>query len=197
MIEEKIYEENPQYEQRKTLFELFKDGETDIVFVGDSITEKCEWQEFYKDKVVCNRGIGSDMSEGVLNRLETVVDLNPKKIFIMIGINDLGKEINSDKTMANYQEIIHTLKKLLPESEIYIESILPVEKISSIKNEDVQKLNTKIKALSEQENLEYINLYDLMVDETNHLKDDYSVDGVHLTGEAYQIWIDAISEYAK
>ncbi len=47
--------------------------ETDIIFLGDSITLQGDFGEFFSDKRVPNRGIGNDTSEGVLNRLDEVV----------------------------------------------------------------------------------------------------------------------------
>jgi lysophospholipase L1-like esterase len=62
-----------------------------IVFLGDSITDFFRVNEFFPGVYVINRGISGDTTDGVLNRLaESVYELSPSKIFLMIGTNDLG-----------------------------------------------------------------------------------------------------------
>ena len=75
------YTDNASYIQRSTQFELMPERNTDIVFLGDSITARFEWQEYFSDLTVANRGIDSDVTEGVLNRLDTVENQHPKKSF--------------------------------------------------------------------------------------------------------------------
>jgi len=98
------YTDNASYIQRKTQFELMPERNTDIVFLGDSITARFEWQEYFSDLTVTNRGIDSDVTEGVLNRLDTVENQHPEKIFLMIGINDIMHKLPPDVSMQNYKK---------------------------------------------------------------------------------------------
>ena len=77
------YESNASYIQRSTQFDMLPVQDTDIVFVGDSITARFEWDEYFTEYTVANRGIDSDVTEGVLNRLDTIVSQTPEKIFLM------------------------------------------------------------------------------------------------------------------
>lgn len=63
-----------------------------IVFLGDSITEKIDWHELFHNSHydILNRGIGSDTISGVINRINTIINLKPSKVFLMIGINDIA-----------------------------------------------------------------------------------------------------------
>lgn len=191
------YEDNAQYIQRESMFEMCPVRKAHIVFIGDSITARGEWQEFFPDKVVLNRGIDSDVTEGVLNRLPVIIRTQPEKIFIMIGINDLRQGISSSATLDYYEQILETLTTALPDCEIYVQSILPVHSSTGIANKDVQALNTSIQALAAKHGITYIDLYSLLADENNDLPVAYSIDGVHMTGDAYQIWIDALMPYVQ
>lgn len=191
------YGDNAQYIQRESMFEISPATKADIIFVGDSITARGEWQEFFPDKVVLNRGIDSDVTEGVYNRLSVIIEAKPEKIFLMIGINDLRQNIPTETTVDYYEKTLDTLQASLPDCEIYVQSVLPVNSSTGIPNTQVQTLNVAIKELADSRNLIYIDLYSLLVDETNDLPSVYSVDGVHMTGEAYEIWLDALKEYAK
>lgn len=187
------YLDNAQYTQRETLFESSPVKKADIVFVGDSITARGEWQEFYPDKVVLNRGIDSDITEGVLNRLDVIIKTSPDEIYLMIGINDLRQHITHEASVSNYEKILQKLTQSLPNCTIYVQSILPVRSTTGIANTDVQALNADIKTLADSYGLTYVDLYSLLVDENNDLPEVYSVDGVHMTGDGYQIWLDALT----
>ena len=187
------YTDNASYVQRKTQFEMLPDRDTDVVFLGDSITARFEWQEYFRDLTVANRGIDSDVCEGAANRLDTVIGQNPDKIFIMIGINDIRQQIPSDVTIRYYEQMIHSLQDALPACRIYLQSVLPVNSSTGIDNTQVQALNEKIKELAEANSLTYIDLYSKVVTKDNDFTD--TCDGVHPTGEGYLIWMQAISKY--
>lgn len=187
------YTDNASYIQRKTQFEMLPARDTDIVFLGDSITARFEWQEYFSDLSVSNRGIDSDVCEGVANRLDTVISQSPDKIFIMIGINDIRQQIAPEVTMQYYSDIIDTLRAALPASRIYLQSVLPVSRSAGIDNVQVQALNEKIKELAEANSLTYIDLYSKLVTDDNDFT--YTRDGVHPTGEGYRIWMEEITGY--
>lgn len=189
------YKGNAQYTQRQTLFESLPLEDADVIFMGDSITARCEWQEFYPDRKVLNRGIDSDVTEGVLNRLDVVEVARPEKIFLMIGINDIRQKIPLTTTTGHYEQILLKLKEQLPDTEIYIQSVLPIGDNTGMSNEDVTALNEQLEKLALANNCTYIDLYSLFIDETGYLPDDYSLDGVHLTGKGYSLWIEEINPY--
>lgn len=187
------YKKNAQYTQRQTLFEALPVKQADIIFAGDSITARCEWQEFFPDETVLNRGIDSDVSEGLLNRLAVIIDAHPKKLYLMIGINDIRQKIPLTTTITNYETIIQTLQEALPDSTIYVQSILPVGKNTGMDVTEILKTNEELKTLSKKYHLTYIDIHSLLEDENHFLPETYSIDGVHLTGDGYRIWINAIN----
>lgn len=188
------YKNNAQYTQRQSLFEVAPKETADLVFVGDSITARGEWQEFFPDQKVLNRGIDSDVTEGVLNRLDVIINASPKQIFLMIGINDIRQNIPQATSLAHYEEIIKHLKEALPDTELYIQSILPIGANTGMSNKDVEAFNQELEKLALEYNLTYIDLYSKFLDHTGFLPTSYSIDGVHLTGEGYTIWIDEIKK---
>lgn len=186
---------NPQYQMRGSMFEFIPDSHTDVVFVGDSITQNCNWNEFFLSYSIKNRGIGSDTTKGVLERIDDVIRLKPVKVFLMIGVNDVRYGVDNDEVINNYKELFNVLRKSLPETEMYIQSILPTSDIKN--NKKIEKLNSIIQQESKNHGFEYVNLYDDFVDENDVLKSNYTADGLHLMGDAYKVWIDKISKYLK
>lgn len=189
------YTNNASYVQRQTQFEMLPERDVDIVFAGDSITARFEWDEYFTEYTVANRGIDSDVSEGLYNRLDTIISQNPEKIFLMIGINDIRQNIPQETTLEYYSLIVEELKSRLPDCRIYIQSVLPVNTSTGIENSRVQTLNSRLADLAADNGLTYIDLYSHMTDSRNNFP--YTVDGVHPTGEGYQIWVDILQDYVS
>jgi lysophospholipase L1-like esterase len=169
-----------------------------IIFLGDSITDNCEWNELLQISSAQNRGIAGDITNGVLNRLDSVIKANPNKLFLMIGVNDLGINRNQEDIVKDYDEILSVLTKSLPNTKIYVQSILPTNvKITKYigDNKNIIALNKNIKLLSDKYHLSYIDLYSKMIDNDGNLNKDYTVDGLHLNGNGYLVWKDAIKDY--
>lgn len=187
---------NPQYEQRLTLFEQLETSDADVVFIGDSLTERGLWNEMFTDLNIVNRGIGSDTSQGVVERLDNVLRLNPQKVFLNIGVNDLSLNIDREETLSNFQSIIDRVDAELPESEFYIQSILPVrDNYALVNNDDINELNSHIEQLAENNGLIYIDIASSLKNEEGSLISHYTADGIHLTGDAYVVWAELLNEY--
>lgn len=191
---------NWYYDQRMDLYNSIEPRKHDIVFLGNSITERGAWQELIPGKTVANRGIGGDNTFGVLARLDNVIALRPARLFLLIGINDTGRGLPVNVIYANYTEIVGRLKKALPRTQIFVQSVLPL-------NEDILKydylkgkrariieLNEKLRTLAASEGLVYVDLNDVFADATGALKAEYTTDGIHLTPDAYIPWVDFLKQ---
>jgi lysophospholipase L1-like esterase len=189
---------NEYYFQRKSLFEILPDDQDEIIFLGNSITNGCEWHELFNNPKIKNRGINSDYTVGVLNRLNEIVRAKPKKIFLMIGINDLGRDIPVDTVIINYQKILDTIRIRTPKTEVYIQSVLPDNLEISPNRQPIQlilELNKKLKALASKNKLTFIDLYPSFIDKNGYLDSSLTNDGLHLMGKGYLIWKKIILKY--
>lgn len=187
--------------ERQQLFKTDPIKKYDIVFLGNSLTERGDWQGFLGNHyLIANRGIGGDNTFGVLSRIDNVMILRPQKIFIMIGINDLGKGLHIDIIYNNYMKIINKIKAMDPSTIIYIQSILPVNPLKTDytkgRETDIIELNGRLKkGLLKLTGVNFIDLFKKVTDSYGVLKADYTNDGVHLTNEGYNQWIDVIQDY--
>lgn len=187
---------NWYYLQRLEYFNNMPPVKNAIVFLGNSITERGEWQELFADckYPVINRGIGGDNSFGILARMDEVLKAKPKAIFLMDGINDQFRKLPHEVSINNYQRIIRKIKAVSPRTKIYLESALPInesmasEPYTKGRNVLVPGLNKKLKALAEQERITYIDICPLFQDEGGVLKKELTMDGVHLKPAAYITW---------
>src|ERR1700722_16284288 len=97
-----------------------------IIFLGNSITEMGDWKNVLNDSTVINRGIGGDNTYGVLKRMKDITDRYPSKIFILLGINDIGKDIPDVVIANNYLKIVREIHDKCPKTFIYVKTVFPV-----------------------------------------------------------------------
>lgn len=193
---------NWYYQQRMAYFEQSPTIKGAIVFLGNSITERAEWQELLADSryPVLNRGIGGDNSFGILARIDEVLRGRPRAIFLMDGINDQFRKLPQEVSINNYKRIIKRIKKISPKTLIYLQSALPIneertkEPYTKGRNVLVPILNEKLRQLAADENIPFVDLCPLFQDNEGKLNAIYSADGVHLIPSAYIKWVQLLKE---
>ncbi len=177
-----------------------------IVFLGDSITEQFLVSEFFPDLPVINRGIMGDTTVGVMRRLKVCVrDLKPSKVIVLIGTNDLGNGKRSDAIVANISRIIERIQLYAPQTRIYLQSLYPVRVenghqikktiVGKRKNENIQRINSKLKRVARRAHVTYIDTYKYLIDDEGQLKECYTIDGLHLTPRGYEVVVKVIQKY--
>ena len=186
------------YGQKVTLFKLAPKTKNGIIFLGDSITDIGEWAEIFKNVNVKNRGVSSDNTYGVLNRLDEFVSSKPAKVFIMIGINDISKSIPDSVIINNYKKIIATIRTESPHTKIIVQSILPTNNTFSDfkrhqdKTDHIIFINKKLQDYCIAINCVYVDLYSSFLDAENRLSNQYTNDGLHINGLGYMKWKDIL-----
>lgn len=189
--------DSPYYRIKKSHFKMLSKSESDIVFLGDSLTDAGEWQELFKNVRIKNRGISGDTTKGILNRINEVIESQPQKIFIMIGINDLTKGSSVDETFNNYQAILSAFQKQSPKTKVFVQSVLPVNNQKYLNlgaNNKIIDLNTRLKNLTQKLSFNYIDLFSSFLDSDNQLDAQYTTDGIHLNGQGYLRWKGLIEQ---
>jgi lysophospholipase L1-like esterase len=166
-----------------------------VIFLGNSITEMGNWKKATGDTTVINRGIGGDITYGVLKRLKDITDRQPSKVFLLIGINDIGKDIPDAVIAGNELKIVKEIHAKCPQAHIYVQSVLPVN--STINNfpqhydkeEHVLALNKLLQANAAAGNYTYVDIFHLFADANGRLNSEYTYEGLHLKPSAYDIWV--------
>lgn len=176
----------------------------DVLFLGDSIVEYFPLHELFKtSKTLINRGIRGYRSDLLLEHLESLLfGQAVDKVFLLIGTNDIGKEIPQQETVKNVESIIQAIARNYPLVEICLLSVLPVNESPTYKkrvhlrgNRKIQSLNHAYQELaSVYMNVTFVNVYDDLLDETGQLKEAFTTDGLHLTVAGYQVLAERIAE---
>ncbi len=187
------------YLHQTSLFQIFPKSTSDIIFLGDSITDECEWAELLENPHIKNRGISGDTTIGVLNRLDNILESKPQKIFLMVGINNfIYYKQPVEELVADYKKMIAEVQNKSPTTKLFIQSVLPVNKTkykSGVDNNNIMKLNSRLRELATEFSLPYIDVFSHLADSENQLDSRYTQDGVHLNGQAYLVWKQLIEDY--
>ena len=174
-----------------------------IVFLGDSITSRCDLDKYFPNYNVYNSGFAGNMTKDILDNMENRVFVyNPTKVFILIGTNDLVYSgLDNDGIKNNIEEIINKIYEKNSNTKIYLESIYPVnnslnkEIVETRTNDNIKDLNNKIEKICNNNKCTYINMYDNLTDKNGNMKRIYTVDGLHLNKIGYKVVASKLTKY--
>ena len=195
--------QDPYYARRATLFEELPIGKKDIVMLGNSLTDGCEFNELLNNRHIKNRGIVGDIVQGLIDRVDPIIKGQPKKLFILSGVNDISHDVSADSIARVMEKLIVMVKQGSPRTKIYLQSLLPfnndVREWKLLKGRDhvVVEANILLEQVARRQGVTWINLYPLFADDQGRLRADLTNDGLHLMGKGYLIWRDAIKPYIK
>ena len=183
------------YLERVALFKNESTQKGRVVFLGNSIIEFEDWKTLLKDSTVINRGIAGDNTFGVLDRLEDVISLQPGKLFIEIGINDISQNIPVEIVVKNIYTISKRVKAKSPKTKIYIFSILPTNDNvkdnypdAYNKSAETNSVNRHLKQKAAEGGFTYLDLNSTIKDNNGKLDKIYAdPDGLHLNSNGYQL----------
>ncbi len=193
------HSETPLYQHRRQLFEQMPRQSGAIIFLGDSQTALCEWQELFGPTFpILNRGIVGDHVDGVHQRLSEVLRHQPARIFLLIGVNDLlfGKSV--EDIASDYHKIIAEIQMGSPSASLVIQSILPVNNVIKnvgVQNAQIQILNARIAKIARDNDLPFVDIYRFLTDANGNLDEQFTADGIHLNGAGYQLWKQQLAPY--
>lgn len=180
--------------------------ESNVIFTGDSNTELLEsYSEF---NTIKNRGIAGGSTSTIISILTKnvpylgIIAENPKKVFLMIGTNDLQGGL-FENLKLNYTNIVNSIL-LGCKCHLYVQSILPVNWVdytipngSKITNEKVNQINLFIQTIAAMypSDITYIDVNSLVRDETGKLNKIYTDDGLHLNNKGHELWWNKVKDY--
>ena len=179
--------------------------EPDIIFIGDSIVEYYPLQELFGTaKTIVNRGIRGYQTRLLLENLDAhlygdAVD----QIVLLIGTNDIGKDIPMNEALDNLERVIQSIAREYPLSQIKLVSILPVNEGEEYKqtvyirtNEKIREWNQAYEALaSAYVQADFVPIYDSLTDSEEQLQSAYTTDGLHLSVAGYQALSETLKTY--
>ncbi len=179
-------------------------GQVDLLFIGDSITQGWEedgrpvWDQYYASRRAVNLGYNSDQTENVLWRLEhgELDGLAPKLAIVMIGTNNATmREDPPEYTAAGIQAILTTLRTRLPGTKILLLAIFP----RGLTNDDPfrrvnEAVNDRLPAFADQRRVFFLNLNRRFLDGDGRLSAEIMSDALHPSALGYRLWAEGMEE---
>ena len=185
-----------------------------ILFTGSSLMEQFPINEIAMteglDVIIYNRGIGGYTIPEMLDAMdEQIFDLEPSKIFINIGTNDISQP---DKTIESlkddYRKVLEQIKKRLPETKVYMMAYYPASvkgashsqwpdaaKTAKRRLDMLEDANKAVEELAAEFGYKYIDVNEGLTDEEGQTKEEFSIDGIHMWSDAYEIVYNNMKKY--
>ena len=200
------FADEPFRNHRYDSFKVLAPQDGSIVFIGNSITDMHCWPEAFKTSdgnylPIVNRGNSGTYSTEQSNNLESYIAGKPKKVFMMIGTNDIatsgGLNFSGEQVLQYVKSIVERIHARSPQTKIYLYSILN-NKTSNRVEATWLHTNEIVKNYVETKNVEwltYIDLYDKLTGVAQG--GVWSYDNLHLTAAAYKVWCETICQYLQ
>lgn len=206
-------EKEQKVRKYKYLNQFVKKGE--ILMVGSSLMDNFPINELQQDfginKIIYNRGISGYVTTELLTSMEECIfELEPSKIFINIGTNDIASaEYKVEDLISNYTNILSQIKERLPNCEVYVMAYYPInpkadyglaveDKKAMFKtrtNENIILANKAVQNLATELDYKYIDVNEGLTDEEGNLKENFSIEGLHMWPNAYAIILNNLKKY--
>lgn len=174
---------------RLDLIEAQPEMQGGVLFLGDSITESAPLQAMFPRLEVRNQGIGWDTGEGVLLRLNQVTRHTPDRIFLLIGTNDTNYTDDPARIGGNILTITERLSDALPETELYVISVLPR---GGENNAVIPAVNAMVGTAAETSNFVYLDLARSMRAPNGEMDPALTYDNLHLNEPGYAVWAEVM-----
>lgn len=204
-------EQQEKLERYRVLNRNAKKGE--ILFTGSSLMEQFPINELLMtngmSQIIYNRGIGGFTTTDMLQHMdEMVFGTKPARIFINIGTNDIGSpDYQLEALMERYEAIISRIQEGLPEAEINMMAYYPVNETDKLTdqadammfatrtNKNIGIANSAVEKLAAKKGCHFINANQGLTDECGKLKKEFTVEGIHMYANGYQVVLDNLKQY--
>jgi lysophospholipase L1-like esterase len=176
-----------------------KQGNADLIFIGDSITQgwegngKAVWEEFYGKRNAVNLGIGGDRTQHVLWRIENgeVDGIKPGVAVLMIGTNNSGSN-TADEIADGVKAIVRRLREKLPDTKVLLLAVFPRNEKPTPVRDKLNEVNDKIASLSDSKSVTYLDIGKNFLNDDGTISKEIMPDFLHLSPKGYRIWADAM-----
>lgn len=185
-----------------------------ILFTGSSLMEQFPINEILQNHgmntVIYNRGIGGYTIPEMLESMEEqIFELEPSKIFINIGTNDISRpEETKEQLISDYRKVLTQIKDRLPQAKVYMMAYYPVnvqvaarqpwpdaDKAAKLRLERLDESNKAVSELAQEFGYSFIDVNKGLTGDDGQTKEEYSIDGIHMWSDAYEVVFENMKEY--
>ncbi len=189
-------------ERHESMNARVRQGNVDMVFIGDSITHGWEgagketWDKYYADRNAVNLGIGGDRTEHVLWRLQNgnIEGISPKAAMVMIGTNN-HRDNTAEEIAQGVEAIVALLRAKLPETRILLLAIFPRTDVAEEYQAKVKEASALYAKLGDDPMVDFVDIGKVFLDQDGVLQASIMPDFLHLSKEGYERWAEAVEPW--
>lgn len=198
--------------RHEAIVERVKQGNVDIIMIGDSITHGWEksgkpvWDKYYANRNAVNMGFSGDRTEHVLWRLQNgeIENINPKLAILMIGTNNSNRNDNTSEEIADgVKAIVCQLRTKLPNTKVLVLAIFPRGDSAQRNNKDNDanynpqwqkndKASKLISKIADNKTIYYMDINKKFLNKKRQLPRAIMADLLHPGEKGYEIWAKAM-----
>jgi lysophospholipase L1-like esterase len=159
-----------------------------VVMLGDSLTELGHWNEFFSRGDIMNRGISGDTTLDIIMRLNEVVSLKPRLVFLMAGTNDVLGNDAPELVINRFEQILDKLQSA--DIPVVAQTVPMISRhFSSYErmNQRLAHYNHLIRTSCQLRGIKVVEIGPALSPK-GYLMDPYTTDGTHLNWRGYMIW---------
>jgi beta-glucosidase len=181
--------------------ERLKQGNVDLLFIGDSITQGWEkagreiWNTYYAPRNAVNMGFSGDRTQHVLWRLDNsnLEGLSPRLAIVMIGTNNSrGSDNTAEEIADGIITICQRLRTKLPRTRILLLAIFPRNADPSAQRQKNDQASLLASKVADGKMIHYLDINSRFLTKDGLLTRDIMPDYLHPNEAGYKIWAEAI-----
>ena len=176
---------------RRRYFDGLPASPGQVVLLGDSLTERGRWADLLPELRTANRGIGSESTSDVLERLHCGI-VQPAAVSLLIGTNDLHgpRDQRASAGIAERtDEIVRRLREELPAAAVFLNSLTPRTPYFAGR---IRALNSDYRDIAERRGATFVDLWPALADEDGGIRKEFTKDHLHLSAAGYRAWADVL-----
>lgn len=180
----------------------------DAVFIGDSITQGIGQYKIFKNpRIITDNSLSANSAYKntvTVNGTKVLASdaaaaIKPKKIFVLIGVNDIIWMTSTKTFTTNYAKLIEQLKTKCPDATIYVQSVFPVTsteegRMPTLANSNIDIFNNALQNMCTTESVKYIDVASVLKGSDGRLPVEDSTDGINIKPSEYYKWLNFISK---
>lgn len=192
-------EEDSWVQRHESMNARVKQGNVDLLLIGDSITHgwegggKATWDKYYAGRNAVNLGIGGDKTEHVLWRLDNgnINGISPKLAVLMIGTNN-SKANTAEEIGEGITAIVQKLRDKLPSTKVLILSIFPREEKPGETRDKLAQASAIAAKAADGDMVHFLDIGTFFLEPDGTLPKSIMPDFLHPNEKGYELWAQAM-----
>jgi lysophospholipase L1-like esterase len=157
-----------------------------IVFVGDSIVAAGHWQDWFPESEVHVEAAPGDTTDRLMERLPSIVELQPDVVVLLIGANDFGSNRSVEFVVRGIEYFLAKIRSEVPGARTLVQSIMPRGREYS---KDINNANRHLRQYATTLHAQYLDLWPALGMDDGELSPEFTNDRLHLNDDGYEAWL--------